>query len=472
MNKFFLFSAFTTLFIQGCALNPVGQAHQDILASTAIPTQWMMAQANAAETHQQAWWQDFHSASLNALVTQALIHNQDLAAAGFTWQQAILGVDSAAQDRRVSVSSNNSVSISKSLDDGRSSQNHSLNLDASYQVDLWQKLSIAEQTAVWSANASAEDLLATRLSLIGEVVNGWLEVLYLNDQLALNAAEIRYQQQTVNLVQSKLTAGASSRLDLANARQTLTGLENNRITLQSNRQQAQNSLAILLGQPPQTLISDQASLREAGLPEIAAGIPARVLAQRPDLRAAQYRLQTDLGEVAIAERDFYPDISLSGSLSSGSSILREILQNPVAALAGSVSLPFLQYRDHEIALAVSKAQYQGDLASFRQTLYQAFADVENALVALSESEQSARALNAQLTDAKTVERLTQIRYDAGADSLQTLLDAQQARRNVEASVLDNRYQRLTRRVALYLALGGGDKAEALSNSLIEGLPTP
>lgn len=456
------------LLLAGCAgINPIPSVNDTITAEVSIPENWMLATAKNAETRQQAWWQGFDSAELNALVETALANNQDLASAGYTWQKAVIAVDATTEDQDVDFSTDASSSVSKSLKSGDSTISHSATLGASYQLDLWKKLQATTQTAVWTANASAEDLLATRLSLVGEVVNAWLKVRYYNDQLALNTAQMQYQKKTYNLVKTQVDAGASSKLELASARQTLTALKSTRLTLQSERQQAQNSLSILLGQPPANLLSDTATLNAVAMPAIDAGIPAQILRQRPDLRAAQYRLQSDLGEVAIDERDFYPTISLTGSLSSSSDVLYRILQNPVSALGASISLPFLKQQELEVALKSSKAQYQADLASFRQTLYEAFNDVENALVSLSESEKNAPVLASQLADAETVERLTNIRYRAGAESLKTLLDAQQSRREVEASVLDNRYARLTRRVTLYLALGGGSDAAVLSDDLLK-----
>lgn len=142
------------------------------------------------------------------------------------------------------------------------------------------------------------------------------------------------------------------------------------------------------------------------------------------------------------------------------------MKNPLGALTASLDLPFLQKTKLDTALKSSKLQYQADLASFRQTLYKAFKDVENALIALNSSEQKTELLTQQLNEAKTIENLTQIRYQAGAESLKTLLDAQQSRRNIESSVLDNHYARLSQRVTLYLALGG--KASELQSTLMEG----
>ena len=172
-------------------------------------------------------------------------------------------------------------------------------------------------------------------------------------------------------------------------------------------------------------------------------------------------MQADLGNIAVAERDFYPDINLNGGISGSSNILGDLLRNPIASLASSISLPFLQQRERNLALQNAQTQYQANLANFTQTLYRAFADVEKALSKVVESDDNAAHIAARLKNAQKIERLSQIRYQAGADSLQTLLDAQQSRREIESAMLDNRYQRISRRIALALALGGSENLDNL-----------
>ena len=183
-------------------------------------------------------------------------------------------------------------------------------------------------------------------------------------------------------------------------------------------------------------------------------MPAHLLAQRPDMRAAQYRLQAALADIAVAERDFYPDISLSGSLGSSSQALIRLLQNPVASLGASLSLPFLQQHDKEIALLRNQLGYQKSRQEFEQTLYQAFTDVENALISRDALRDEAQMLQTQLAQAQKIESLTDIRYQAGADSLQDALDARNTRQQAENALLANRLNQLDATVDLYLALGG------------------
>jgi len=175
---------------------------------------------------------------------------------------------------------------------------------------------------------------------------------------------------------------------------------------------------------------------------------------RPDLRAAQYRLQQNLGNIAIAERDYYPDLTLGANLGTSANRLLELLHNPIGAISANITLPFLNAHKKELARREAETSYQQNLANYRQTLYRALGETQNAILNLKQSQDEARHLQERLAQAKDIENLTRIRYQAGAASLQDVLDKENATRGVEESLLTNRYEQLTRSLTLHLALGG------------------
>ena len=426
------------LLLSGCATPPPHNLQQEIETS-AIPQQWMFAHADN-KNGQAEWWRDYGAPALNNLIAQSLAHNQNLAAAGYAWQKSRLALENAGANRGPDYNGSLGASANRSLSEGGSTkQNYTTGLGINYQTDLWGKLRLAENNAQWETEASAEDLLATRLSLIGDITNQYLQIAYTNDQLALNAAYQKNAAETLRLTQAKVDAGSASRLDLRQAEQNRTNLENTRNNLENQRQQAETTLA---------------SLSRLSVPPINAAIPAHLLAQRPDLRAAQYRLQQNIGNIQIAERDYYPDLSLGANLSTGADRILQILQNPVAALSANITLPFLNYHKKDIARREAETGYQQSLASFRQTLYRALGETQNAILNLAQSQQEAQNLQERLAQAKDIEALTRIRYQAGAASLQDVLEKEDATRGVEETLLANRYQQLTRSVTLHLALGG------------------
>ena len=444
------------LFLAGCAMQSPGDLRRDIETTTDIPTTWMFHSAIQSQAGSSQWWRDYGSVELNRLVEHALAKNQSLAAAGFAWRKSRLAVDNALQDRLPSYNGTASANFSRKLDDDtqRTTYNYSASLGISYQVDLWGKLWLAQDNARWGQEASAEDLLATRLSLIGDVIARYLDLVYVADQLTLNRAYLGYAGQILAITRARYEAGGASRLDVAEAEQNLSILESSRDNLENQRQQHEVALSILLGSAPRPLPKVQETLADFKLPAVDVSVPARLLAQRPDLRAAQYRLQQNLGNIAIAERDFYPELNLGASLGSSAERLRKIFENPVGALTAAIALPFLNYHRKEIARKEAEVGYQQALANFRQTLYKALGEAQTALLGLGLAQTDAVHLQQRFAQAREIENLTLARYQAGAVDLQSYLEKQNATRNVEESLLTNRYQQLSRSLALHLALGG------------------
>ena len=443
-----------TALLAGCATTTPPNLQQD-LAQSAIPTAWMFQNSERAAKTQREWWRDYGSAELDQLIARGLAHNQNLAAAGYAWQKSRITLESANANRAPDYSGSIGANASRNLSHGgHTNQNYNTSLGINYQTDLWGKLRLAETNAQWESEASAEDLLATRLSLIGDIISQYLQIASLNDQLALNAAYRQNAAKTLELTRVKERAGSASQLDLREAEQNRTTLETNRERLENQRQQAETTLASLLGAPVSRVISGTPSLKTLTLPAIDSGIPAHLLSQRPDLRAAQYRLQQNIGNIAIAERDYYPDLTLGANLGTGADRLLSLLHNPVGALTANITLPFLNYHKKDIARREAETSYQQSLATYRQTLYRALGETQNAILNLKQSQDEAARLQERLAQTKDIENLTRIRQQAGAASLQDVLDKENASRAVEESLLTNRYEQLARSLTLHLALGG------------------
>ena len=437
----------------GCATTP-HNLQQD-LAQSAIPSAWMFQNSDRAANSHREWWRDYGSAALDQLIARGLAHNQNLAAAGYAWQKSRIALENSDVNRGADYSGGVSASAGRNLSQGgHSNQNYGSSLGINYQADLWGKLRLASDNAAWESQATAEDLLATRLSLIGDIINQYLQIASLNDQLALNAAYRKNAAQTLDLTRTKVHAGSASPLDLREAEQNRTNLDANRDRLENQRQQAETTLASLLGAPVSRVINQEPSLKTLTVPAIDSGIPAHLLAQRPDLRAAQYRLQQNLGNIAIAERDYYPELTLGANLGTSASRLLELLHNPIGAITANITLPFLNAHKKELVRREAETSYQQNLANYRQTLYRALGETQNAILNLKQSQDEARHLQERLAQAKDIENLTRIRYQAGAASLQDVLDKENATRGVEESLLTNRYEQLTRSLTLHLALGG------------------
>lgn len=405
---------------------------------------------------QDRWWTIFNDAELNTLVDRALAANNDLVLAGLRLRQAREQAGLTANQQLPRVGASASASHQLEVRNGEdNSRGLSLSGAVSYEVDLWGKLASQTEAARWEAAATAQDLQATAQSLVAIVCNLYWELAYLNERIASGEASIASSRQLFELVQAQYRAGAVSGLELAQAEQALVGQEASQSQLIQQRVEARNALAILFDTAPGQLnFTEPQRLVNSELPLIDAGLPAELIARRPDLTAAELRLRRVLASNDAILASYYPSISLTGSLGSSSTSLTELIKNPVLTLGAGLSLPFLQYNDMQRNLAISALEYQAAIVGFRQSIYIALADVENALSNKTQLQIQSSAQQRTLALAQRTERLNEVRYRAGAVALKQWIDAQEARRNTQDALLQIRVNQLGNLVTLMQSLGG------------------
>lgn len=402
------------------------------------------------------WWTLFGDTQLNQLVDQVIAKNTDLAVAGITLRQARLKAGLAADQQGPRV--NSSVSSSQNIDvnsGDRSSNGLSLNAGVSYELDLFGKLARQTEAAKWEALATAQDLQATAQTLIGTTTKLYWQLAYLNESLSTAQQSLATSEKLYSLVNTQYQAGAVSGLDLTQAEQSVQSQKANLSQIQQSLVETRTALAVLLHIPVQQLnIQEPQRLPQVNLPQIQAGLPASILSRRPDLRAAELRLRETLATKNATTASYYPSISLTGSLGSSSTSLTELIKNPVLTLGANLSLPFLQYNDMKKNIAISQLDYEKAIIQYRQTLYQAFADVENALSARTELNQQVQFQQRNLELAEKAERLTDVRYRNGAIALKNVLDQQQTTRTARLSLVNTKQSQYNAYVTLMQALGG------------------
>jgi NodT family efflux transporter outer membrane factor (OMF) lipoprotein len=320
---------------------------------------------------------------------------------------------------------------------------------------LWGKLARAYDAKSWEAQATEQDLRSTELTIEGTVAKLYWQLAYLNQRLAFADASLAYARKTLDLINVQYKAGAASKLDVLTAERSVSSQEASRTDLIQERSETRNAMAIMFDAPPSAHIDNEPqALSNTDLPAVIEGLPAEILARRPDLSAAELRLRKSLANIDVARANFYPSFSLTGSLGTGSTSLTKILSDPVGALALNLALPFLNWNENQLNLKVSKSSYDQAVVEFRQTLYTAMSDVENILSARTQYALKAAQLKKAWESAKESERLYEVRYRAGASSLKDWLDAQEARRQAQSNLIANQYNQYINQVTLSLALGG------------------
>jgi len=348
------------------------------------------------------------------------------------------------------------ASSSRPLDkSGASTINAGANLAVGYELDLRGKLSATKNIKELEALATEQDLQASKLFIEGEVTKLYWQLAYLSENIYLSQQNINSSTKIVDLIRTRYKAGAASKLDLLMAERSLASQKASYEKLLQTRTEAMHALAIILDIEP-AKYTDKIPKRFTleMLSDIPANIPADTLSNRPDIHAAQMRLEEAGLGIDVAKSSFYPSFNLTGSIGTSSNALAEILQNPIGVLGLNIILPFLNWNENSINLKISKVAFEQAKVEFRQKLYSALKEVEDALSANERYALEGRELRQAYLQAQEAEKLYEIRYRAGASNLKDWLDAGQTARNVQLSYVDNLYRQYVNRVNLYLALGG------------------
>ncbi len=419
-----------------------------------VPPSWQQGAEQGAGTL-TPWWQGMNDPVLTQLIQDALARNNNLAQAAIKVRRAQLVAGQAASDQLPSLSVKGSSTASRPLDGGTTTRLNTVTGSASWEVDLWGRLASLRNAADWEAQATEQDRQAAAMSLVGTVANLYWQVGYLNQRVEASQQSIDYARKTLQLVEAQYKVGGASGLEVAQATQALAAQEASHTQWLQQRVQARNALAILFDAPPAVTSQEALRLPDGALPGVQADAPASLLTRRPDLRAAELRLRKTLATVDATRGSFYPALTLTGSVGGSSTALSNVLSDPIGTLGAGLVLPFVQWRDMQRSVAISQADYEVAVLGYRQSWYQALADVENALSARVQYEDQGVKLAQALQAAQTGERLSEARYRAGAVPLKTWLDAQESRRQAENNLAQNRLNRLNALTTLYQALGGG-----------------
>lgn len=448
------------LLLAGCAGTRTAYQAPD----ATVPAAWERpASASPAAQVPDQWWRQFNDPALTQVVEAALARNNDLAAAALRVRQAQLQAGIAATALAPTVAGRLSSSASRRLEggDNATARSSGASLSASYEVDLWGRVASTRDAAEWTARATAEDREAAAQALGGTAAGLYWQLAHLNQRMASSSDSLAYALRTQQLVRAQYDAGSVSALELREAEQTVASQRATLAQLEQQRVETRNAIAVLMNAPPgaatlsEVLPTEPQRLPDAALPAVAAGAPSELLARRPDLRAAEARLRNVLASGDATHASYYPALSLTGELGTSSTSLLRLLSNPVATLGAGLTLPFLRAQEMKLAGQLATAQYEEAVTNFRQALYTAFADVENALSARTQLLRQGEQLVLQLAAAGEAERLYEVRYRAGSTGLRTWLDAQERRRAAQLAVLENRLAQLNTLATVYRVLGGG-----------------
>ena len=417
--------------------------------------------AASTDTIPLDWWTLFGDTTLNALVEEALAANQDLAAAAARVEQAraIAGVAKSELYPVITAGGSGSrTQIAERTAGAAENPFNSFDLIGaiSYELDFWGKLRNASKAARNEMLATAEGRRNVELAVTADVVSTYFDLLSFDRQLMVARSTLASRRDAVRLQQLRYDAGAISQLDLAQAQAELASTEATVPVFEREMRQTENRLGVLLGRIGGSVVRGD-SLDAIGAPEVPVGLPSEIIARRPDVLAAEYRMIASNANIGVARSAYLPSIALTGYAGWESNDLSALIMKNTDIWSASVSVfqnifaPGRTKRQVELAWGLQRET----LADYIKSVQVAFAEVEDALVARRTSVTVREAEDRELAARTRAMELAQIRYDAGDSSYIEVLDAQ--RQLFQAQLLRTAARRgeLHSSVLLFKALGGG-----------------
>ncbi|HXU46862.1 MAG TPA: efflux transporter outer membrane subunit [Thermoanaerobaculia bacterium] len=414
----------------------------------------------AASGDLSVWWRQLGDPVLSGLIEESLQASPDVDLARARLLEARARRRSAIADLGPTVDA--SAGASRSRSGGSTGNRFDAGFDASWEPDVFGGGRRSIEAATADLESTEANLHATQVSLAAEVALNYVDVRSFQGRIEIARESLKRQGETRDLTDWRFQAGLVSQLDLDQAR---TALEQTRAqipSLETSLEAAKNRLAILLGQAPGAVEERLAAASPIPpippVPErVTVGIPADVLRQRPDVRAAERALAAQTARIGVATAARYPSFRLTGSLGVGGLTLGTLTGG--AALAHALALSvFETVWDSgriESQIAIQNAVQKEALASYRSAVLTALEDVENALVALAKSREREDSLRRADEAARSAADLARQRYSTGLTDFQSVLDTERTELAISDNLKSTEADVTTALVQLYKALGGG-----------------
>ncbi|MDR1968807.1 MAG: efflux transporter outer membrane subunit [Burkholderiaceae bacterium] len=409
------------------------------------------------------WWQAFGDVQIDALVTQANAANQSLQQAEAQYRQAQALLQGAQAAFFPTVGLGASAGRGRSIGSGGVSSlgnTHAWSLQAAWEPDLWGGVRRQVEAAGSSTQASAGDLAAARLAVQAAAVNNYLQLRLLDQQQNLYARTIEGYQKSLALTQAQYRAGVVTRSDVALARNTLASAQAQVLELDLARRQTEHALAVLLGQTPAAFALPAAPLA-AALPATPAGLPSQLLQRRPDIAAAERRVAAANANIGVAQSAWFPRLGLSASGGYQGAGFGPWFAAPgrVWALGAALAAALFDGGARNAQAASAQAGLDAAAAAYRQTVLNAFQEVEDNLAALGDLAQERAVQDEAARAAHDSLQVLLAQYRAGTAPYTAVITAQSLALTADRATLQLQGRQFAASVALIKALGGGWDAD-------------
>lgn len=451
--------------LSGCMVGP-----DYVSPAPKLPAQTAFAGGNTAAfapaEPPAEWWKLFNAPVLDRLVEEALTANTDLRVAAANLRQARATLRETRNARLPSTDLSASGSYGQVAGStlglngaGPRGDTYDVGLDVGYQIDLFGRIARAIEAGRADVEAVQAAYDLARVTVAAETTRAYVDSCAIGQQLAVARESLRVQEQTFDLTRRQFEGGRGTALDTSRAAALLEQTRADVPTLEAERHAALYRLAVLTGRPPAQFPAEVAACNVA--PTLDSVIPigdgATLLARRPDIRAAERRLAAATARVGVATADLYPSISIGGSIGSTAGSPEGLVSSSGFrfGIGPLISWTFPNIGAARARIAQAEASAEGALATFDGTWLKALQETESALKRYVGTGERMATLTRARDQSAEAARIARLRYQAGAEDFQIVLDAERTLAGAEAQLAVARANFSDQAVTLFLALGGG-----------------
>jgi NodT family efflux transporter outer membrane factor (OMF) lipoprotein len=420
-------------------------------------------EVSAAEAITPQWWTEFRDPMLNSLVQRAIVGNFDLKALAARIEVSNAQIAEVRAGAQPTLDLGSGASFEKTTGQ-RFSKQFSLGTQVNWEIDIWGRVDKGVKAQTAEFRATEADWRAGYLQLVSNVSTTYFQILQLDEQIGQQQLALSKGGRVLEIFETMRANGLVPQTQVLRQRAENNRLAKELIELRRARDVAQNALATLVGVPAGELRIEPGQLQDrVRIPVVPAGLPLDLLARRPDVVAAEFRVLAAHDLVGQAKLAQLPSVSLTGRGGSASFSLGDLLRSFTFGLLPSINLPVLN-PGIQAHVKTSEAQAKVVTEDYRRTVIAAYEEVENALVNLDAHRAQRDELQSQVEQLRTVAAQTEAQLAAGMVSQLEVFESERSLLAAQLALLATHQQVLADTVTLYKALGGGWSATRVAHA--------
>ncbi len=439
---------------------------------------WKIAQPSA-DVPRGPWWEIFGDSTLNELIRELNINNQNIVQAEAQYRQAVAIANASRAPLYPTVGATGSMTRSGAggtTSGGRSLSTGPVNsynagVQANWEIDLWGSIRRGIEAGEASQLASAANVAGVTLSSQGTLAQSYFLLRILDEQRRLLRATVDAYARSLQLTQNRYDAGVSGKGDVALARTQLENARAQMIDLEWQRAQQENIIAVLLGRAPSTFkIADRTFDLEP--PPIPVGLPSELLQRRPDISNAERLAAAANAQIGVATAAWFPSLNITANGGYATTQFTQWFTAPAQFWTLGPQLAQLIFDGglRQAQIAQARAIYDAAAAKYRQTVLQSLQEVETAMTQVRVFEEEQRVIRIAVESAKEALRLARNQYEQGLVDYLSVAVLETTALNTERNEISMMGNRLASSVRLIVAVGGGWTTEDLNRLNINGQP--